>query len=174
MKELCAADLVVHITQGAEIFDRKANRIEQGDLRGRCPSLGRAGQDLPDFGDRVCLRQMLNFAFDARLFGVFHEDIGTAQDGMEQPEMYWDPSIAPSGLMVYQGDMFPEWLGNIFVGSLKFDYISRIDATGPRVREVAQIENSATNRVRDIVEAPDGSIWFISVGNGAIYRMARD
>ncbi len=92
---------------------------------------------------------------------------------MEQPASYWDPSIAPSGLVVYQGDMFPEWRGDMFVGSLKFDYISRLEISGETTREVAKIENSATERVRDIIEAEDGSIWFISVGNGAVYRMAR-
>ena len=87
--------------------------------------------------------------------------------------MYWDPSMAPSGLLAYSGDMFPEWKGQLFVGSLKFDYISRIQISGETAREVAKIENSATERVRDIVQDNDGSILFISVGNGAVYRMAR-
>ncbi len=94
---------------------------------------------------------------------------GTSKPGMEQPIFYWDPSIAPSGLMVYSGKLWPEWRGDIFVGSLKFDYISRLD--GDSVREVQQIETDETARVRDIIEAPDGSIWFISVGAGAVYRM---
>ena len=87
--------------------------------------------------------------------------------------MYWDPSIAPSGLLVYSGDMFREWKGDIFVGSLKDDYISRIEVSGKTAREVSKIKNSATERVRDIAQGPDGSIWFISVGNGAIYRIER-
>ncbi|WP_298835872.1 PQQ-dependent sugar dehydrogenase [uncultured Roseobacter sp.] len=97
---------------------------------------------------------------------------GTEKAGMEQPAFYWDPSIAPSGLLVYSGDMFPAWRGDIFVGSLKFDYIARLEANGQSASEVAKIENSATDRVRDIVQAPDGSIWFISVGNGAVYRIS--
>lgn len=98
---------------------------------------------------------------------------GTAKAGMEQPAHYWDPSIAPSGLMVYQGNMFPEWRGDMFVGSLKFNYISRLELSGGKAREVEQIEGDATLRVRDIVEASDGSIWFVSVGNGAVYRIAK-
>ena len=94
---------------------------------------------------------------------------GTAKDGMAQPELYWDPSIAPSGLLVYQGGMFPEWQGDIFVGSLKFDYIARLEGTP--LREVEQIKGPETERVRDIVEGPDGAIWFISVGNGSVYRI---
>ncbi len=57
----------------------------------------------------------------------------------------------------------------MLVGSLKFDYISRLD--GENVQEVEQISGPETERVRDVVEAPDGSIWFISVGQGAVYRM---
>lgn len=98
---------------------------------------------------------------------------GTAKAGMEQPAHYWDPSIAPSGLMVYGGDMFPEWKGDMFVGALKFNYISRLDVAGAAAQEVEQIAGDETLRVRDIVEAPDGSILFISVGNAAVYRITR-
>ena len=69
--------------------------------------------------------------------------------------------------------MFPDWRGDIFVGALKFDYISRLEVSGDQAREVQQIQTDETARVRDLVEAPDGSIWFISVGNGTVYRMAR-
>ncbi|MFK7875230.1 MAG: PQQ-dependent sugar dehydrogenase [Paracoccaceae bacterium] len=94
---------------------------------------------------------------------------GTTKSGMVQPEFYWDPSIAPSGLLVYSGKLKPEWRGDLFVGSLKFDYIARLD--GDSVQEVAQIKTQQTERVRDIIEAPDGTIWFISVGQGAVFRL---
>ncbi|MGJ8617041.1 MAG: PQQ-dependent sugar dehydrogenase [Sulfitobacter sp.] len=94
---------------------------------------------------------------------------GTAKDGMQQPMHYWDPSIAPSGLMVYSGALFEDWTGDIFVGSLKFDYIARL--AGTPLREVAQINTDATIRVRDIVEGPNGAIWFISEPQGTVYRM---
>jgi len=95
---------------------------------------------------------------------------GTQKAGMEQPEHFWDPSIAPSGMMIYSGSLWPEWAGDIFVGSLKFDYISRL--SGENLTEVEQIESEETLRVRDIREAPDGTIWFLSVGNGTLYRLA--
>ncbi|WP_417525722.1 PQQ-dependent sugar dehydrogenase [Marinovum sp.] len=94
---------------------------------------------------------------------------GTSKPGMEQPVHYWDPSIAPSGMMFYSGKLWPEWKGDLFVGSLKFDYIARLD--GSPLREVEKIGSGATERVRDIREGPDGSIWFLSVGQGALYRM---
>ncbi|MEO0633896.1 MAG: PQQ-dependent sugar dehydrogenase [Pseudomonadota bacterium] len=128
-------------------------------------------------GDEVNrVQKGANFGWPVISYGVHYSGArigeGTSKPGMEQPAMYWDPSIAPSGLMVYQGDMFPEWRGDMFVGSLKFNYISRIE-TGATVREVERIEGDETLRVRDIVEAPDGSILFISVGQGAVYRMTR-
>ena len=95
--------------------------------------------------------------------------VGTAAEGLEQPAFYWDPSMAPSGMMVYSGALWPDWRGDIFVGSLKFDYIARLD--GDPLAEVEQIQSDETLRVRDVREAPDGSIWFLSVGNGAAYRM---
>ncbi len=95
--------------------------------------------------------------------------IGTTAPGMEQPDFYWDPSMAPSGMMVYSGALWPEWQGDIFVGSLKFGYIARL--SGDPLEEVEQLQSDETARVRDVREAPDGSIWFLSVINGTLYRM---
>ncbi len=125
-------------------------------------------------GDEVNLiRPGANYGWPVISYGVHYSGQkigeGTSKKGMEQPEHYWDPSIAPSGLMVYSGKLWPEWKGNLFVGSLKFDYIARL--AGDPLREAEQIEGPETERVRDIAEAPDGSIWFISVGQGAVYRM---
>lgn len=94
---------------------------------------------------------------------------GSAKEGMEQPVFYWDPSIAPAGLMVYSGAQFPEWKGDMFVGSLKFDYIARL--SGDPLEEVQQIKTKETARVRDVVEGPEGGIWFISESNGTVYRI---
>lgn len=96
---------------------------------------------------------------------------GTHKEGMEQPAFYWDPSMAPSGMMVYSGRLWPEWRGDIFIGSLKFDYISRLEGRRNMI-EAEQLRGPETNRVRDVREAPDGSIWFLSVGNGAAYRLS--
>ena len=96
---------------------------------------------------------------------------GTAAPGMEQPEFYWDPSIAPAGLMVYSGRMWPEWEGDIFVGSLKFGHVARLEGRPLALGET--IEGPETARVRDVREGPDGAIWFLSEGRGALYRLSR-
>lgn len=99
---------------------------------------------------------------------------GQAKPGMEQPLHYWDPSIAPSGLMVYSGALVPQWRGDLFTGSLNSDFISRLNpdraaATGYAEERIASPE---TGRVRDIVEGPGGEIWFLSVKKGTLYRLA--
>ena len=96
---------------------------------------------------------------------------GTAKDGMEQPRWYWDPSIAPSGMMVYSGAMWPAWRGDLFVASLKFDMISRLSGTS--LREVERLQNDVTGRIRDIQEGPDGSIWYLSETEGALFRISK-
>jgi len=96
--------------------------------------------------------------------------VGTSAPGMEQPKHHWDPSIAPSGMMIYSGKLFPAWKGDIFVGSLKFDMISRLEVGGT-VREAERLFEGRYTRIRDIREAPDGSIWFLSVGDEAAYRI---
>ena len=105
-----------------------------------------------------------------RHYSGFRIGEGTQKDGLAQPEMYWDPSIAPSGAVIHSGTGHGSWAGDLFVGSLKFDYISRISLDGA-VREVEQITLPETNRVRDVREGPAGGLWFLSVGNGALYRL---
>ncbi|MDP2083599.1 MAG: PQQ-dependent sugar dehydrogenase [Gemmobacter sp.] len=98
--------------------------------------------------------------------------IGTGAEapGMEQPAHMWDPSIAPSGLAAYDASLIPQWRGSLFVGSLKFDLIARLDPARGMAEE--RIEAPETARVRDVRQGPDGALWFLSVGNGALYRMA--
>jgi glucose/arabinose dehydrogenase len=72
-------------------------------------------------------------------------------------------------MMIYSGKMWPKWKGDIFVGSLKFDYLSRLDGTPLQERE--KLKSSETDRVRDVREGLDGAIWFLSVGNDTLYRV---
>ncbi|MCC6008374.1 MAG: PQQ-dependent sugar dehydrogenase [Rhodobacteraceae bacterium] len=98
--------------------------------------------------------------------------VGTEKEGMEQPDYYWDPSMAPSGTMIYSGRLWPEWAGHIFVGALQHDYIARLGPQGGRLAELEQLQSKETARVRDVREAPDGTIWFLSVNEGTLFRIA--
>lgn len=125
-------------------------------------------------GDEVNrIRKGANYGWPVIAYGRHYSGFkigeGTAKPGMEQPAFFWDPSIAPSGMMIYSGRLFPEWRGDTFIGSLKYNYISRI--SGTTLKEVEQLKSSRTARVRDIREAADGSIWFIAEDNGSVFRI---
>lgn len=96
--------------------------------------------------------------------------VGNAKAGMEQPFHYWDPSIAPSGALVYSGKLWPNWTGQIMTGSLKFDQIQVVSSKKSE-GVIAILQNQETLRVRDIAEADDGSIWFLSQPNGQLVRI---
>jgi len=95
--------------------------------------------------------------------------VGSEAAGMVQPVHFWDPSIAPSGLAIYSGALWPDWTGRMIVGSLKFDYIAVLD---PETGSEEGLRTRETARVRDVREAPDGSIWFLSVGRGGVFRIS--
>jgi glucose/arabinose dehydrogenase len=101
--------------------------------------------------------------------------IGQEAPGFEQPVHYWDPSIAPSGLAVYDGDMFPEWRGNFLVGALKYQLLARLERDGGhRIAAEERLFEGRFGRIRDVNVAPDGSIWLLTdESNGAIIRISR-
>lgn len=125
-------------------------------------------------GDEVNLvRRGANYGWPVIAYGTHYSGAkigeGTSKAGMEQPKHYWDPSIAPSGMMIYSGKLWPEWRGDHFIGSLKFAYISRLD---PGTWQEERLESFETGRVRDVREAPDGTIWFLSITEGTLFRMS--
>ncbi|MEM9783610.1 MAG: PQQ-dependent sugar dehydrogenase [Pseudomonadota bacterium] len=131
-------------------------------------------------GDEVNLAEPgLNYGWPVISYGVHYSGgtigEGTSKTGLEQPKFYWDPSIAPSGMIVYgtasDGAAFPAWRGDLILGSLKFSYISRLDRDGTEILGEERLLEDAYGRIRDIVEAPDSTIWFLSVNDGALYRM---
>lgn len=101
--------------------------------------------------------------------------VGTAADGYEQPLHHWDPSIAPSGMAVYEGEMFPEWKGDLLVGSLRFEYLARLDRdAGGRIGAEEKLLEGEHGRIRDVNVAPDGSVWLLTdESDGAIVRLSR-
>ncbi len=129
-------------------------------------------------GDEVnVVRRGVNYGWPEISYGVNYNGSrigqGTAAPGLAQPAHYWDPSIAPSGATVYDGRLFADWRGDLFVGSLKFGLISRLERDGDGWREVERLQGPETGRVRDIRTGPDGALWFLSVTNGALYRISR-
>ena len=89
----------------------------------------------------------------------------TAQAGMEQPLHYWVPSIAPSGMVFLSSERYGKaWVGNLFMGSLKFDYLNRIElnpATGKVVQE-HKLLTELGQRIRDVRQGPDGWLYVVT------------
>jgi glucose/arabinose dehydrogenase len=83
-------------------------------------------------------------------------------EGIEEPVYYWVPSIAPSGMMFYTGDLFPEWKGNLFVGAMAGQHLVRLVLNGERVVAEERLLTERKERVREVRQAPDGSIYILS------------
>ncbi len=101
---------------------------------------------------------------------------GTAKPGMEQPVKYWDPSISPSGLTFYTGDLFPAWKGDLFAGALSGSRLVRLrlDGDKQRVTEEEDLLEDLGERIRDVVQGPDGALWLLTddPGAGRVLRVA--
>jgi glucose/arabinose dehydrogenase len=84
----------------------------------------------------------------------------TQRPGLEQPVIYWTPSIAPSGLAIYRGNKFPAWYGDLFVGALAFRHLRRVhlDPSGNVVGQ-QELLNDLNWRIRDVRVAPDGYLY---------------
>jgi len=87
----------------------------------------------------------------------------TANDGMEQPLHFWVPSIAPSGMAFLTSDRYGSaWKGNLFVGSLKFGYLDRIEWKGGKVVAEHKLLEEGRARIRDVKQGPDGLLYVLT------------
>jgi aldose sugar dehydrogenase len=86
-----------------------------------------------------------------------HED--THKAGMEQPVKYWVPSIAPAGMAFYDGDLFPAWRGNLFVGAMAGQALVRLVIDGETVGTEERLLQELGERIRDVRAGPDGALW---------------
>lgn len=93
------------------------------------------------------------------------DPVGTGlaqQTGMQQPQYFWTPSIAPSGLLFYTGAMFGEWRGNIFVSALSGQHIARLVLDGDRVVAEERLLLDRSQRIRELRQGPDGALYALT------------
>jgi glucose/arabinose dehydrogenase len=100
----------------------------------------------------------------------------TAKEGMEQPLHYWVPSIAPSGMAFLSSERYGRaWVGNLFVGSLKFGYLDRIELSAPfkgTVLREHKLLAELGERIRDVRQGPDGLLYVLTdAARGRLIRL---
>ena len=106
-------------------------------------------------------------------------DGGGQRAGMEQPRYFWRPSIAPSGLVFYDGELFPEWRNNVFVTALSGQHITRLVLDGDRVTGEERMLVDRAERIRELKVGPDGALYALTneegdapKGTAALLRIA--
>jgi len=133
----------------------------------------------PRGGDEVnILYPGTNYGWPKITYGIGYSGLpitpDTHKEGMAQPLHYWDPSIAPSGMALYSGTLFPQWQGNVFVGALKLRKLVRLGTNGHgKVIEEEDLLTDLNERLRDVRVGPDGALWLLSdARKGKLYRMS--
>ena len=119
-----------------------------------------------------------NYGWPVVSYGVNYDGSAVGEGlarkpGMEEPRYFWDPVIAPSGMVFYDGAMFPEWQGDLLIGSLNPGGLVRLEIDGDRVTGEERLL-AGIGRVRDIELAPDGAlILAIDAPGTPLMRVAR-
>ena len=132
----------------------------------------------PKGGDEINVVQSgKNYGWPVITYGINYDDsVITDQKeapGMEQPLHYWDPSIAPSGMAFYDGDKFPAWKGDLFVGALRGRHLRRIELDGEKVVEQEELLEDLKERIRDVRTGPDGFLYVLTDSSrGKVLRLA--
>ena len=121
----------------------------------------------PRGGDEInILAAGKNYGWPKITYGVDYNGLPisdkVAMDGMEQPLVYWVPSIAPSGMTFYDKDLFAEWKGDLLVSALAGEELRRVELKAGKVLKQETFLTELKTRFRNIATAPDGSIWVLT------------
>lgn len=131
----------------------------------------------PRGGDELnVLRPGQNYGWPVVTYGMDYSGAYvspyTDLPGMVQPELYWVPSIAPSGLAIYQGDAFPDWRGDLFVGALVDRELRRLDLENGRVQGQESLLGELNERIRNVKVGPDGALYVLTDSHeGRVLRL---
>jgi glucose/arabinose dehydrogenase len=129
-------------------------------------------------GDEVNIAEAgKNYGWPVITWGIDYSGakigVGTHRDGMEQPLKYWVPSIAPSGMAFYTGNLFPAWRGSLFVGALAGQMLVRLELNGEKVGNEERLLQNLRERIRDVRQGPDGALYLATDNsNGRILRVS--
>lgn len=133
----------------------------------------------PRGGDEVNIdRAGKNYGWPRASYGSHYSgaEIPDAHEasGFAAPVFHWNPSVSPSGMLFYTGKLFAEWQGDLFVGALNGMALVRLDMQNGKPVKEERLLQELKERIRDVREAPDGSIYLIvDSPNGRILRVEK-
>jgi glucose/arabinose dehydrogenase len=121
----------------------------------------------PRGGDEVnVLRPGANYGWPKVTFGIDYSGESIAEQasarGFEAPRWYWVPSIAPSGMTFYDGSLFPEWRGDLFIGAMAARSLRRLDVEGGHIVGEEILLAARKERVREVQTGPDGCLYVLT------------
>jgi glucose/arabinose dehydrogenase len=118
-----------------------------------------------------------NYGWPVVSYGVNYDGtvVGAGKQtapGVADPVWHWKPSIAPSGMAFYTGNLFPAWKGSLFNGALKFQLLSRLELEGDKVVKEERLLQDLRERIRDVRQGPDGALYLLTDNSaGRILRV---
>lgn len=124
----------------------------------------------PGGGDELNLvKPGANYGWPVRSYGDHYNGDPipdhSEDDGFARPAAHWTPVIAPGDMIIYRGEMFPDWQGDALIAGLRSEALVRVEIEGQTAREVARYELGG--RLRSVDEGPDGALWVLEDGEGA-------
>lgn len=131
----------------------------------------------PQGGDEINrLREGLNYGWPSATFGIDYDDTIISETpflaGTEPPIYYWYPSIAPSGMAIYQGEDFPDWNGDIFAGGLASQRLHRLERHDGRILSEEELLADLDVRIRDVRLDPSGRLYILTdEEEGRLFRI---
>ena len=117
-----------------------------------------------------------NYGWPAITYGVDYSGAQispyTEMKGMEQPQIHWTPSVAPAGMTLYDGALFPAWRGDLFVSTLVERSVRRVDLQDGKVAGQETLFTEIGERLRDVRTGPDGALYLLTdAPNGRVLRI---
>lgn len=132
----------------------------------------------PEGGDEINLvLEGRNYGWPLVSYGSHYGGADIPDDhrgrGFEEPKVWWNPSVSPAGMIVYSGDLFPQWKGDIIAGALSGQALIRVDVDGANARKADQWDMKA--RIREVAQGPGGYVYLLedgrSPGQGRLLRL---
>jgi aldose sugar dehydrogenase len=161
-----------------ELFSTGHRNIQSAALNPRTGELWEVEHGTRGGDELNIVRKAKDYGWPTIAYGIEYSGAAitggiTQKAGLEQPIYYWDPVIAPSGMVFYQGAAFPAWKGSLFIGGLNTKQVARLTLKGDAVVGEERLFKEVGERIRDVIEGPDGALYLATDSDqGRVLRIA--